>query len=88
LRGVREAQGLSLRETAKRAGLDPAHLMKVERYEAGLSIESLVRLANVLGLHEVERSLWPYAPRSARARKLSGLNGTRAKDNHGKNITA
>jgi transcriptional regulator with XRE-family HTH domain len=80
LRMVREAQGLSLRETARRAGLDSSHLGHVERGEEGLSIEALIRLAKVLGLHDLARMLWPYAPapRNARARKLPG-NGTRAK---------
>ncbi len=60
MRGVRLARGLSLRETARRAGLDPAHLMRVERGEAGLSIESLERLARVLGLDDLARLLHPH----------------------------
>lgn len=53
--------GLSLRETARRAGLDPSHLMRVERGEAGLSVESLERLARVLELHDLARLLHPLA---------------------------
>lgn len=60
---MREANGLSLRETARRAGMDPAHLMRVERGEAGLSIGSLERLARVLGPVELAKMLGPYASR-------------------------
>jgi transcriptional regulator with XRE-family HTH domain len=60
LRTVREAQGLGLRETAKRAGIDPAHLYRVERGEAMLSLGALLRLARVLGLRELDRLLSQY----------------------------
>lgn len=60
LRTVREAQGLSLREAARRAQLDPGHLSRVERGEASLSIEALARLARVLGLGELARLLSQY----------------------------
>jgi transcriptional regulator with XRE-family HTH domain len=60
LRAVRVAHGLSLRETARRAQLTPAHLSRVERGERQLSIEALARLAGVLGLHELVRLLAPY----------------------------
>jgi transcriptional regulator with XRE-family HTH domain len=60
LREVREAQGLSVRETARRAGLDPTHLSKVERGQAKLSIESLARLAAVLGLSTLAGLLDQY----------------------------
>lgn len=63
IKALREANGLSLRETARRAGIDPAHLMRVERGEAGLSIESLQRLANVLGPAELAKMLIPYVER-------------------------
>jgi transcriptional regulator with XRE-family HTH domain len=61
LRTIREARGLSLRETARRAGIDPAHLSKVERGEAGFSVENLRTLAGVLGLTELAKFLHPYA---------------------------
>ena len=57
LRAVREAKGLTVTETAKLAGIAPAHLSRVERGRRGLSVESLARLAGVLGLHELERLL-------------------------------
>lgn len=60
IRALREANGFSLRETARRADIDPAHLMRVERGEAGLSIDSLARLARVLGPAELARMLDPY----------------------------
>jgi transcriptional regulator with XRE-family HTH domain len=60
LRSVRIAQGLSLREAARRAHLDPAHLSRVERGERQLSVDALARLAQVLGLTELSRLLQPY----------------------------
>lgn len=60
LRTVRKARGMSLRWTAERSGIDPAHLSRVERGEASLSINSLARLAHVLGLRELARHLEPY----------------------------
>lgn len=60
LRALREANGLSLRETARRAGMDPAHLLRVERGEAGLSITTLQRLATVLGPAQLAKLLDPY----------------------------
>jgi transcriptional regulator with XRE-family HTH domain len=60
VRALREANGLSLRETARRAEIDPAHLMRVERGEAGLSIDSLQRLARVLGPAQLVKLLEPY----------------------------
>ena len=59
-----------LRETdwayARRPGaqrLDPAHLMRVERGEAGLSIATLARLSRVLGPSELVKMLAPYVDR-------------------------
>ena len=57
LRVIREAKGLTVTETAKRAGIAPAHLSRVERGSRGLSVESLTRLAGVLDLRELERLL-------------------------------
>jgi transcriptional regulator with XRE-family HTH domain len=51
---------LGLRETARLAGLDPSHLLRVERGEAGLSVTSLRRLAAVLELRELAKLLAPY----------------------------
>ena len=46
---------------ARRAELDPGHLSRVERGEARLSLDSLVRLARVLELRELGQFLDPYA---------------------------
>ena len=54
---MRQVRGLGLRECAKRAGIDPGHLSRAERGEAALSVESLTRIARVLGLEELERQL-------------------------------
>jgi len=61
LRDVRIARGLGLNEVARLADVDPAHLSRVERGEARLSIDSLARLSRVLDLHELSRLLAPYA---------------------------
>ena len=60
LREVRRAHGLGLREVARLAEIDPAHLSRVERGEARLSLDSLARLARVLELRELDRLLGPY----------------------------
>lgn len=57
LRTVRKAQGLSLRQAADGAGIDPGHLSRVERGEAQLSLNALRRLAKVLRLRDLERLL-------------------------------
>lgn len=57
LRAVREAQGMTLKETAHRAKIDPAHLSRVERGTRGLSLGSMARLAGVLGLRDLEKLL-------------------------------
>ncbi len=75
LRIVRQAQGLSLRKAADRAGLDPGHLSRVERGQGGLSLDSLARLASVLGLRDLERLLSPY-------RANSPLRGRRTARHH------
>ena len=63
LRAVWVAHGLSLRETARLADIDPAHLSRVERGERSLSVDSLARLADVLGLVELSKMLAPYRDR-------------------------
>jgi len=60
LRTIREAQGLTLREVAQPAKLDIGHLSRIERGQAGLTIDSLYRLAAVLQLRELKRMLEPY----------------------------
>ena len=60
LYGVRVARGLSLREAARRAGIDPGHLSKFERGEERLGIDNLVSLARVLGNDELVKLLEPY----------------------------
>lgn len=60
LRAVREAHGLSLREVAAKARIDPGWLSKVERGDGGLSVDALHRLAVVLGLERLAKMLEPY----------------------------
>lgn len=68
LRAVRQARGLGLREVAARADIDVAQLSRVERGQAGLSVESLFRLSRVLKLNELERLIAPYARVAGRPR--------------------
>lgn len=63
IRGARVAKGMGLAETARAAGLDPGHLSKFERGQAGMSVDNLARLARVLGLKEMSKLLAPYARR-------------------------
>ncbi len=60
LRAVRIARGLSLREVARRAGLDPAHLSRVERGLVRPSLRTLRTLAGVLELRELSKLLKPF----------------------------
>ncbi len=60
LRSVRLANGLGLRETARRADIDPGQLSRIESDKGGLTIDSLYRLAIVLGLKELAKYLRPF----------------------------
>ena len=62
LRAVRQAQGLTLREAARRAGIEPAQLSRVERGRGVLGLEALARLAKVLELRQLHRHLSQYLP--------------------------
>ena len=79
LRAVREARGLGLRSVAEEAGIDPAHLSRVERGQAALSVDALHRLARVLGLGELDRLLRPYVRETIPTCERPGRNpGRRA----------
>lgn len=60
LRAIREAQGLGLRKAAQAASIDPAHLSRVERGKATLSVPALARLARVIGMVDPARVLAHY----------------------------
>ena len=60
IRAVRELRGLTLREAAVRASIDPGQLSRFERGRGGLGIRRLRQLALVLDLHELERALKPF----------------------------
>jgi transcriptional regulator with XRE-family HTH domain len=83
LRTVREAQGLTLRQVARQACIDPAHLSRVERGESGLSVDALCRLAKVLGIRQLADLLEQYrlelSPET-RVPALAGNEGTRGND--------
>jgi len=54
LRRARLAQGLSQEELAARAGLHRNYIGSVERNEKNISIDSMERLANVLGVDVID----------------------------------
>jgi transcriptional regulator with XRE-family HTH domain len=56
---------MSLREAARQAGLDPSHLLRVERGTRGLSLPAALRLARVLKLRTLERQLEPLVATKA-----------------------
>jgi transcriptional regulator with XRE-family HTH domain len=60
LRAVRIANGLGLREVARKAGVDAGYLSRIERGLAKPSVQVLTRLASVLGLRDLEKLLRPY----------------------------
>lgn len=66
LRAVREARGMSLRQVAQAANVDPTQLSRAERGLSSLSIDSLYRVCRVLGLTEMARLLRPYVRRGIR----------------------
>ena len=67
---------MSLERVATAAEIDAAHLSRVERGMASLSVDALARLARVLGLVELAKLLAPYArasdPGSWPGRRPSG----------------
>lgn len=63
LRTTRLALGISLRSVASKAGIHPAHLSRIERGEAQITVDSLYRLAVVLELSELARQLHPHLSR-------------------------
>ena len=48
LRALREAQNLTVRELADRAGLDHSHIVRIESGRYGISIDTLDKLCQVL----------------------------------------
>lgn len=48
LRALREAQSLTVRELADRAGLDHSHIVRIESGRYGISIDTLDKLCQAL----------------------------------------
>lgn len=74
MRTIRTLRGLSLRTAAAGAGIDVAHLSRVERGEAQLSVDALYRLAVVLQATELADVLSPYISNRERARQSIPAN--------------
>jgi len=66
LRGVRIARGLGLREAARQVPMDASQLSRIERGLEGVSVSTLLRLAEVLDLGELVKLLQPYVARRPR----------------------
>ena len=86
LRAVRLAQGLGLRETARRVGMNHAQLSRIERGQEGLSLDTLARLAKVLELRDLSRELALYTLTTPEMRVPAGAGskGTRKDTNDAK----
>jgi transcriptional regulator with XRE-family HTH domain len=80
LRAARQAQGLSLADVARRAGVDQAQLSRVERGLEGFSIDSLYRVAQALELEELARHLEPYRHRKSATPAIDRAQGLLARD--------
>ena len=57
LRALREAQGMGIKELARRAQVDVGYLSKIERGLVTPSLGTLLRLLTALGLRDGERWL-------------------------------
>jgi len=62
LRTIRQAQGQSLREVARAAGMDHASLSRIERGLRDPQVSTLRRLCRVLGLTKAESVLALVSP--------------------------
>jgi transcriptional regulator with XRE-family HTH domain len=62
VREYRERQGLGLRELARRAKVDPAHLSAYERGKGGLSSGSICKVLEALGQYDTARLISLYHP--------------------------
>ena len=60
IRQIREMQGRTQRAVAEEAGVDQTQLSRAERGLGALSIDSLYRIAVVLGMRNVTTALEPY----------------------------
>jgi transcriptional regulator with XRE-family HTH domain len=60
LRQRREELGLTMTEVSRRSGIHLGNLSEIETGKAGISVENLIRLSRVLGLHSFasELSYW------------------------------
>lgn len=65
LRAARRARGLTLDAASAQAGISKGQLSRFERGEAGLSINALYRLAQVLEVSELTKWLEPYTQERA-----------------------
>lgn len=65
LRALRKRHRWSLKTAAAKAHMDESHLSKVERGLAGLSVDTLARLAEAYGLDALARELAPYIREAA-----------------------
>lgn len=60
LRQLREASGQSLRSVARRSGVDPAHLSRIERGQVNPSLATLRRILATIGNSDLSALLGLY----------------------------
>lgn len=60
LRSTRLRLSLGVRETARRSGLDPSHLIRLETGRTTPTIDTLYRLAVALGMQSLADELQPF----------------------------
>lgn len=60
IRTIREARGMTLAELAEKASVNLGHLSRIETGQVNLTVPTLYRLAEALGLREFAKILRPY----------------------------
>jgi len=68
VRKTREARGLSLRQTAKKAGITLARCFSIENGEARLNLPQLASLADAFGFKSAGEMLLHYEKQSSLAK--------------------
>lgn len=65
IRELREELGLSLCAAARRAGIDKGQFSRMERGQAGMTVDRLYSIATAFGLAELATQLKPFVKDAA-----------------------